>query len=152
MRWRLFDWNRRCKNWIRVSETTHFSFFVTILSLRSFIAAFSMGFQNGWSSMLSKGAIRTTHHSGAVTDLGLFFGQWLQLRLLKDRTKLNKKPEFWKVRVLLPVLLAFFLGGLCGVAAVVNGSALWMLLPSGLQFSVFVGLLIFILKKRQTTL
>jgi hypothetical protein len=68
-----------------------------------FVAAFSMGLQNAMGSFFSKGVLRTTHQSGAVTDLGIFVGQWLQLRCCA-RSKL-KPPEYWRVRAQLPVLL-----------------------------------------------
>lgn len=81
-----------------------------------------MGFLNAMGTFFSKGVLRTTHQTGAVTDLGVLLGQWLQL---KFRSTKLKPPEFWRVQAQVPLLLSFFLGGFCGVAAVVYGSFLW---------------------------
>ena len=80
-----------------------------------FVAAFAMGFQNAMGSYLSKGALRTTHQSGGVTDLGVILGQVIQRRF-RPRSALPKAPELWKVKSMLPVLLSYFGGGFAGVA------------------------------------
>ncbi len=81
-----------------------------------------------------KGVLRTTHQTGAVTDMGLLLGQWLQLKCRKPKEG-AKRPEYWKISAILPVATAYFAGGFCGVAAIAYGSFLWMLLPSGLLFA-----------------
>lgn len=71
-----------------------------------------------------QGVLRTTHQTGAVTDLGLVCGQWLQLATRGSSSKL-KRPEYWRASLSLPLLLSYFLGGFCGIAAVANDSYLW---------------------------
>jgi hypothetical protein len=107
-----------------------------------FIAAFSMGFLNAMGTFFSKGVLRTTHQTGAVTDLGVLLGQWLQLKFRKTNLK---PPEFWRVRAQVPLLLAFFIGGFCGVAAVSYESFLWMLLPVAVLFCVFVSIVLYMM-------
>jgi uncharacterized membrane protein YoaK (UPF0700 family) len=108
-----------------------------------FLAAFTFGFQNAMGSYYSKGVLRTTHQTGAVTDLGLLLGQWLQMKIRRNG-QLPKRPEFWKVKALLPLLLAYFGGGFCGVAAYVYGSYVWMVFPGGVTLAACVGIYVWL--------
>lgn len=51
--------------------------------------------------------LRTTHTTGMATDIGICFG-----RILK-----GKPNELWKLQVQLPLLIAFFVGGVMGSLA-----------------------------------
>ncbi len=122
-----------------------------------FVVALACGFQNGMCSFFSKGVLRTTHQTGAVTDLGLLMGQWLQIKW-RGSEEGGKRPDYWKIKVILPVAATYFAGGFCGVAAIAYGSYLWMLLPSGLLFVVSLAYVVWqrVLKcrkvKQQSTL
>ncbi len=111
-----------------------------------FTAAFTMGFQNAMSSFFSKSAFRTTHQSGAVTDLGLLLGQWLRGRCCPSRH--SKSIEAWRVYALLPTVAAFFAGGFAGIASVTRSLYLWMLLPSGLSFIAAVAYIFVHLRRK----
>lgn len=54
-----------------------------------FACALACGLQNGLTSKYSGNAVRTTHLSGASTDLGIAFGH-----ILKGR-----KGEWWKIQM-----------------------------------------------------
>eukprot|EP01102_Stenamoeba_stenopodia_P017385 TRINITY_DN6218_c0_g3_i2.p1 TRINITY_DN6218_c0_g3~~TRINITY_DN6218_c0_g3_i2.p1 ORF type:complete len:273 (-),score=36.58 TRINITY_DN6218_c0_g3_i2:52-870(-) len=69
--------------------------------------SFSMGVQNCISSNFTGGALRTSHVSGTVLDIGLGLGQCLRLRNLQ---------HFWKVQIHTPNYICFWLGSLAGTA------------------------------------
>jgi uncharacterized membrane protein YoaK (UPF0700 family) len=98
-------------SWILILESG--SLFAAFLSFRSeanialFFVAFSCGIQNAMASSYLGLAIRTTHMTGIVTDLGVLIGQSLK----------HKKIRFWKIGFLLSILAGFFLGGLSGFLA-----------------------------------
>ena len=81
-----------------ISGTAHFYYFV----------AAANGIQNGISSMYSANLIRTTHLTGASTDIGLFIGQ-----ALRGNTK-----NTWKLKILLCLAFSFWTGGLLSFWAV----------------------------------
>lgn len=67
-----------------------------------YFAAMATGLQSGMTSLCSGSLIRTTHLTGASTDIGLFVGQ-----LLRGHYK-----SAWKLRVLLALAISLFLGAL----------------------------------------
>lgn len=69
--------------------------------------AFSMGIQNGVTSNFTAGALRTSHVSGTVLDIGLGLGQCLRLRNLDN---------MWKVKLHVPNYIFFWAGGVAGTA------------------------------------
>lgn len=83
--------------------------FVTALGIeppvmQAMFAAAALGMQNGLTSSFREMAIRTTHFTGTVTDLGLMLGR-------SRRHALDK----WKLAVLAATLLLFLVGGATGL-------------------------------------
>jgi uncharacterized membrane protein YoaK (UPF0700 family) len=65
-----------------------------------------MGLQNALFTNFSGAVVRTTHVTGLLTDIGIHFGHLIRWR---EQTK-----EFWRVKVLLPLLFGFCIGGSLG--------------------------------------
>mmetsp|Transcript_46015 Transcript_46015/g.111428 ORF Transcript_46015/g.111428 Transcript_46015/m.111428 type:complete len:450 (+) Transcript_46015:86-1435(+) len=97
-----------------ISGTAHFYYFV----------AAANGIQNGISSMYSANLIRTTHLTGASTDIGLFIGQAIR----------GNNKNSWKLRILIGLALSFWTGGLLSFWAV----QVW------LQYTLLVNAAIFL--------
>lgn len=72
--------------------------------LGDYLASAACGLQNAMVSTYSGAVLRTTHVSGTLTDLGIFFGHWLR-GVPVDRRR---------VRLLLALVLAFFVGAVAG--------------------------------------
>lgn len=72
-----------------------------------YLAAIASGLQNGISLRYSGAIIRTSHVTGAGTDIGLTIG----------RVLMGEGKEFWKLQVLCPIILSFFAGGVVSVRA-----------------------------------
>ncbi len=68
------------------------------------LAAVACGLQNAMSSSYCGLAIRTTHITGTVTDLGVMIGHWLR----------HRRVDVIKFRLLLGLLLSFGGGGVVG--------------------------------------
>ena len=73
------------------------------------LAAFACGVQNAMSSSYYGLALRTTHVTGMVTDLGVIVGHWLR----------HRRFSRWKAIVLSVMTGAFLLGGILGAASIV---------------------------------
>lgn len=73
------------------------------------LAAFACGVQNAMSSSYYGLALRTTHVTGMVTDLGVMLGHWLR----------HRRFSRWKAIVLSVMTGAFLLGGILGAASIV---------------------------------
>lgn len=65
-----------------------------------YLCAVAAGMQNGMVSRYSGNILRTTHHTGTCTDIGLFTG----------RRIIGNSDYVWKLRVLIALLLSFFFG------------------------------------------
>lgn len=72
--------------------------------VQAMFAAAALGMQNGLTSSFREMAIRTTHFTGTVTDLGLMLGR-------SRRQGIDK----WKLAVLGATLLLFLVGGATGL-------------------------------------
>jgi uncharacterized membrane protein YoaK (UPF0700 family) len=72
------------------------------------LAAFACGAQNAMSSSYYGLALRTTHVTGMVTDLGVIAGQWLR----------HRRIPRWKALVLGVLTSAFLVGGVLGAASI----------------------------------
>ncbi|MFL5578606.1 MAG: YoaK family protein [Gemmatimonadaceae bacterium] len=72
------------------------------------LAAFACGLQNAMSSSYYGLALRTTHVTGMVTDLGVIVGQWLR----------HRRIPRWKALLLTVLASAFLVGGVVGAASV----------------------------------
>lgn len=73
-------------------------------AVQAFFAASALGLQNGLTSSFRGMAVRTTHFTGTITDLGLMIGR----RSGGDR---------WKAATLALTLLLFLIGGAAGLIA-----------------------------------
>ena len=62
------------------------------------------------STKYSNNVLRTTHMTGTATDIGIVFG-----RIIRGRY-----DESWRLALLIPLLISFFLGGVCGGLAFVS--------------------------------
>ncbi len=67
-----------------------------------YLAAAANGLQNGISSIYSANLIRTSHHTGTSTDIGIIIGQ-----ILRGNWK-----NYWKLKVLIGLASSFWFGGL----------------------------------------
>lgn len=70
-----------------------------------YFAAMACGLQNGMTTKYSGSIIRTTHMTGAGTDIGLVLG----------RIAMGDYKERWKLMVLIPLLSSFLIGGTVSV-------------------------------------
>jgi uncharacterized membrane protein YoaK (UPF0700 family) len=73
------------------------------------LAAFACGLQNATSSSYYGLALRTTHVTGMVTDLGVIVGHWLR----------HRRFSRWKAIVLSVMTGAFLIGGILGAVSIV---------------------------------
>lgn len=69
-----------------------------------YLASAACGLQNAMFSTYSGAVLRTTHVSGTLTDLGIFFGHWLRGLPVDAR----------RIRLLLSLVVAFFIGAVTG--------------------------------------
>ncbi|HTH49616.1 MAG TPA: YoaK family protein [Candidatus Limnocylindria bacterium] len=69
--------------------------------------AMACGLQNGTTSSYCGLIIRTTHVTGTMTDIGVMLGHWVR----------HRQIEWWKLRFLVSVVLAFGVGGWTGSLA-----------------------------------
>ena len=63
------------------------------------------GLQNAITTKYSNNVLRTTHMTGTATDIGIVLG----------RIVAAKYDEIWRLYILLPSYIAFFIGGIFGV-------------------------------------
>lgn len=70
-----------------------------------YFAAMACGLQNGMTTKYSGNIIRTTHMTGAGTDVGLVLGRML----------MGDHKERWKLSVLVPLMISFIIGGTVSV-------------------------------------
>ena len=76
-----------------------------------FVNAFACGLQNALCTRWSGAVIRTTHLTGAATDIGNVLGDWVQ--------RGPRAPDTWRLKFLVPLVVAYFGGG-------VWSAMLWM--------------------------
>lgn len=70
-------------------------------------AAVTCGLQNAMTTRYSNNILRTTHLTGTATDIGIVLGH----------LTLGNKKDQWKLYLLVPMYISFFLGGLIGAVA-----------------------------------
>lgn len=75
-------------------------------AVQALLAASALGLQNGLTSSFRGMAVRTTHFTGTVTDLGLMLGR-------SRREGIDK----WKAAILSATLLLFLAGAVAGLMA-----------------------------------
>ena len=99
-----------------------------------YLASMSSGLQNGMTTKYSGSIIRTTHLTGAATDIGLTLG----------RMAIGDYRDSWKLQVLLPIFFSFFTGGFLSKYAVNKLGKLSLMInviiffSIGLVYSLFV--------------
>jgi hypothetical protein len=76
------------------------------LQVGAYFISLGCGLQNGMCTTFSGAVIRTTHVTGILTDIGLIFGQ----AIFHARTR----KHMWKLKVLVPLYLAFCVGSAIG--------------------------------------
>ncbi|QLL10451.1 DUF1275 domain-containing protein [Mycobacterium vicinigordonae] len=91
------------------------TFGIEVTAVQALFAAAALGLQNALTSSFRGMAVRTTHFTGTVTDLGLMLGRSREHGI-----------EKWKAAILLVTLLLFLCGGIAGllVGAQIGGYAL----------------------------
>ena len=99
-----------------------------------YLASMSSGLQNGMTTKYSGSIIRTTHLTGAATDIGLTLG----------RMAIGDNKDSWKLQVLVPIFFSFFTGGFLSKYAVDKLGKLSLMInviiffSIGLVYSLFV--------------
>lgn len=111
------------------------SFIFPESELYYYFAAMACGLQNSLTTRYSGSIIRTTHMTGAATDIGLTLG----------RLAMGEHKEAWKLQVLVPLYCSFLVGGGVSVLAFRLFKNLTLLinvfffLIIGLAYSLVVG-------------
>ena len=86
-----------------------------------FAAAFACGLQNAMATSYSGAVLRTTHVTGMCTDVGVLLG------LIARK---NPAVEKWRLKVFLPLLGGYALGGLTGYLTFAVLGDISMLIPT----------------------
>ncbi|KAJ3163604.1 hypothetical protein HDU86_000187 [Geranomyces michiganensis] len=68
-------------------------------------AAFACGLQNALATSYSGAVVRTTHMTGIITDIGNILGQ---------ACRADTRAELWRLKVHVPLLISYLLGGIFG--------------------------------------
>lgn len=84
-----------------------FSIALPDTDLYFYFAAMACGLQNSLTTRYSGSVLRTTHMTGAGTDIGLTLG----------RMCIGDYKDAWKLRLLVPLLISFLVGGCISVYA-----------------------------------
>ncbi len=111
-------------------------------ALGIYTASFAAGLQNGMVTTFSGAAIRTTHVTGMVTDLGVMFGHYLQ----------GIRPngvEKTRVQASLVVISAFFTGGLAGALCYRSIGHATLYIPAVMTMSAALAYTTYWLRARQ---
>lgn len=69
-----------------------------------YLVCIACGLQNAMTTRYSGNVLRTTHMTGAATDIGIVLG-----RIIRGR-----RDEAWRLGVLIPLMIAFLFGGIAG--------------------------------------
>ncbi len=94
-------------------------------AVQALFAAAALGMQNGLTSSFREMAVRTTHFTGTVTDLGLMLGRSRQHGFDK-----------WKAAVLAATLLLFITGAVGGLVAGAKFDGYALIVPAGICLMV----------------
>jgi uncharacterized membrane protein YoaK (UPF0700 family) len=95
--------------------------------LGGMFVSFAMGMQNAITSLFSPFTLRTSHHSGTMLDIGIALGQ-----IVHDRNLDN----LWKLKIMVPNYLGFWIGALLGTVAWNSMAAGALLIPAGIAIAV----------------
>ena len=103
------------------NRQTPFAVPFTVLML-----AFIMGLQNALVTKISLSAIRTTHMTGVITDLGIELGKLLYWNRLVTSGDGQVRADRSKLRLYVGLLSAFMGGGLVGAAGFKYVGFIWV--------------------------
>lgn len=108
--------------------------------VQAILLCVAMGMQNSFVTRLSGAVVRTTHLTGAVTDLGIEAARWFRLwrSRLSERTKVRlvvgasppEVPNAPRTRLLMILVAAFLVGSAVGAISAVRWGQLSLLLPT----------------------
>ncbi len=98
-------------------------------NLGDYLAAFACGLQNAMVTTYSGAAMRTTHMTGMVTDLGIACGHLLR----------GVAVDWFRFRIYGVLLLGFFAGGLIGTLGYTHFGYDTLLFPAALSGIAGVG-------------
>ena len=108
--------------------------------VQAILLCFAMGLQNSFVTRLSGAVVRTTHLTGAVTDLGIEAARWFRhvRARIGERTHLRlvvgegtvHQPNQRRTTLLLTIIGAFVLGSAVGALAVARFGQLALLAPT----------------------
>ncbi|MBT0570687.1 DUF1275 domain-containing protein [Curvibacter sp. CHRR-16] len=76
------------------------------------LLCYIMGLQNALITKISRAEIRTTHVTGLITDLGIELGKLTYINRLTRENLVQ--ADFKKMRILMALISAFFVGGMLG--------------------------------------
>lgn len=88
---------------------------IVSISLIAILLCYVMGLQNALVTKISSAEIRTTHVTGLVTDIGIEFGKLIYWN--RDKATVSGQAVLAnrrRLRVLLSLVIAFFVGGVVG--------------------------------------
>ncbi|RZI63908.1 MAG: DUF1275 domain-containing protein [Variovorax sp.] len=106
---------------ITLTWPTLFAVPLTVLLL-----SYIMGLQNGLSSSMSNGKMRTTHMTGHITDLGLELGRLAFRNPRETPAALRVQANRSALRLYASLLLMFIAGGLVGAAGFKYVGFVWV--------------------------
>ncbi|MDO9403768.1 MAG: YoaK family protein [Polaromonas sp.] len=104
-----------------LDRQTPFAVPLTVLVL-----AFTMGLQNAVVSKISASAIRTTHMTGVITDLGMELGKLLYWNGAADSMESRVRANRIRLRLFATLLGAFVAGGIVGAAGFKHVGFIWV--------------------------
>ncbi len=78
------------------------------------LLCFIMGMHNSITTNISGAAVRTTHLTGTVTDIGIELSKLAYINVDKDPHKERIEANRSKLRLYLLILVSFFIGGVAG--------------------------------------
>jgi len=91
--------------------------------------AMACGIQNAITTRYSGNILRTTHHTGTVTDIGVIIGHICAG---------SGNKEIWKLKILIPLPICFLIGGICGVLTQRSIGSYSLLLNVGIVVSLAI--------------
>lgn len=107
IRKQIFDFNRKYGIFLMLEAAVLFlfkcAFDAKMNQLAVMLGSFACGVQNALLTNLSGAVVRTTHVTGMMTDTGLVLGNWIRLG--------SEFKEVWRLKVLVPIITSFILGG-----------------------------------------
>jgi len=107
-----------------------------------YLCSMAMGYQNALTSKYSGSLIRTTHVTGALTDIGLISGQYFR----------GSTAQLWKLPVLCCLVVSFFLGSMTSNFAITSYHKQALIIIVVFYFAIGLSVPIFISLTKQQPL